>query len=114
VLEFSTIGNHLELLGRLDADASGEAGRHPVEQRDERSGDHAVELGGPSHGQRGLEGSGGGDRLGNELAEDHLHDRGDRQRDRNGYPGRHLTERSLDARLEDAGDGRLRQHAEKQ
>ena len=33
-----------------------EPGRHPVEQRDERSGDHAVELGGPSHGQRGLEG----------------------------------------------------------
>ena len=50
-----------------------------------------------------FEGSGGSDRLGNELAEDHLHDRGDRQRDRNRHPGRHLTERSLDARLEDAG-----------
>ena len=114
MLEFSTIGNHLELLGRLDADASGEPSRHPVEQRNERSGDHAVELGGPSHGQRGLEGPGGGDRLGNELTEDHLHDRGDRQRDRNRHPGRHLTERSLDARLEDAGYSGFGQHTEEQ
>ena len=59
-------------------------------------------------------GVGGSDRLGNELAEDHLHDRGDRQRDRNRHPGRHLTERSLDARLEDAGYRGFGQHTEEQ
>ena len=64
-LEFS-VGNHLELLGRLDPDASGKPSRHPVEQRDEGSGDHAVELGAEPWPAR-FRGSGGSDRLGNEL-----------------------------------------------
>ena len=113
VLELVTIGGGFEFLCGLNPDRAGQPIRHAIEQRDEGSGEHAVDRGRASEGERRLERLRRCDRLRDELAEHHLHNGGDNERDSDRHPGRRVAEHVAEVGLDDLGDRWLGERAKR-
>lgn len=109
-------GAVFELLHGLDAEQAHEPGGRGVEQADDRPGDHEIDVRRAGEELRDVLGPRDAEVLGGQLADDHLHDRGDRDAEghRDAGDGRTGQPGGLERAAQHAGDRGLGDEAHQQ